>query len=138
MGITDLDNHFPTDAESDTESPEDCEIRSANESLLDFERLYESAQRGGLLLVSGGMCHWHLRSDGQLTIRCLIVTTPGQGIGGAILHKLKRTRAARCIVAKCPEDLDANAWYARQGFAEQESETTRTGRRLRVWRLSLP
>ena len=43
-----------------------------------FETLYESAQRGELLLVNGGMCHWHLRRDGQLTIREIISTRPGE------------------------------------------------------------
>ncbi len=33
-----------------------------------FEALYESAKRGELLLVEGGMCRWHLRRDGVLVI----------------------------------------------------------------------
>lgn len=38
-----------------------------------FETLNESNERGELLLVNGGMCHYHLRRDGQLTIREIIV-----------------------------------------------------------------
>lgn len=38
-----------------------------------FETLCESAKRDELILVDGGFCHWHLRRDGQLTIREIIV-----------------------------------------------------------------
>ena len=100
-----------------------------------FEALYESAQRGELLLVEGGMCHWHLRRNGQLTIREIISTQPGAGT--RMLDMLKQTPGARCIVAKCPLDLPANAWYRKRGFERLASETTRSGRTLWVWRLNL-
>jgi len=100
-----------------------------------FDALYESAQRGELLLVDGGFCHWHLRRDGQLTIREIISTRPGAG--GEMLARLTATPGATCIVAKCPVDLAANDWYRRRGFALVGTETTRTGRGINVWRLSL-
>lgn len=31
----------------------------------------------------------------------------------------------------------ANGWYARKGFVCEGEESTRTGRRLRLWRLCL-
>lgn len=102
-----------------------------------FETLYDSAQRGELLLVDGGFCHWHLRRDGQLTIRELIVTRPGVGIGTAMLETLKRTPNATSLYAKCPTELPANDWYARRGFVQEATETTRTGRQLKCWRLTL-
>jgi len=104
-----------------------------------FEPLMESAGRGELILADGGFCHWHLRRDGQLTIREIIVL-PGQqrgGIGTAMLERLKDTPGAMCIFAKCPADLPANGWYAARGFADEGTETTRSGRELRLWRMSL-
>ena len=99
-----------------------------------FETLYESAQRGELLLIDGGFCHWHLRRDGQLTIREIISTRPGAG--SEMLEQLKR-QPAQSIFAKCPIDLDANSWYQRRGFVLERTETTRTSRELNHWRLSL-
>lgn len=100
-----------------------------------FETLYESAKRGELLLVDGGMCHWHLRRDGQLTIREIISTKPGAG--SAMLAALKNTPGALSLFAKCPSDLAANEWYARRGFTDEGSETTPSGRVLRLWRLQI-
>lgn len=102
-----------------------------------FDSLYESAQRGELLLVQDGFCHWHLRRDGQLTIREIIVTRPGQGIGTAILNRLKVVFGASCIVAKCPADLPSNDWYQSRGFVLVATERTKTGKDINVWRLDL-
>jgi len=104
-----------------------------------FETLNESADRGELILVDGGLCHWHLRRDGQLTIREILVLPEqrGQGIGKAILERLKYTSGASSIFAKCPAELPANSWYSRMGFACDGTETTRTGRQLNLWRLRL-
>lgn len=100
-----------------------------------FDALYESAQRGELLLVTGGFCHWHLRKDGQLTIREIISTEPGAG--SVMLARLRQTPAATSILAKCPADLASNDWYARRGFIRESIETTKTGRQVNVWRLRL-
>lgn len=98
-----------------------------------FETLHESAQRGELLLIDGGFCHWHLRRDGQLTIREIISTQPGAG--SAMLARLRAVVGASSLFAKCPEDLPANDWYARRGFFCEGVETTHTGRKLKLWRL---
>lgn len=100
-----------------------------------FETLYESAKRGELLLIAGGLCHWHLRRDGQLTLREIISTRPGAG--SEMLEQLKQTPDAVSIFAKCPIDLAANIWYAKKGFTLETTETTRTGRKLNHWRLTL-
>jgi len=100
-----------------------------------FETLYESAQRGELLLIDGGFCHWHLRRDVQLTIREIISTRPGAG--SAMLAVLMQTPGALSLFAKCPADLPANDWYARRDFADEGTETTKSGRTLRLWRLNL-
>lgn len=100
-----------------------------------FDALYESAQRGELLLVDGGICHWHLRRDGQLTIREIISTRPGAG--RVMLERLAATPGATSLYAKCPADLLANGWYARMGFHCEGEERTRSGRRLLLWRYPL-
>ncbi len=100
-----------------------------------FEALYDSARRGELLLIDGGFCHWHLRRDGQLTIGEIIATR--KGAGGEMLATLRSTPGAVSIFAKCPVDLEANGWYERRGFCDEGIETTRTGRTLRRWRLTL-
>ena len=105
-------------------------VRGGDEVI--FETLHESAQRGELLLIDGGFCHWHLRRDGQLTIREIISTRPGAG--SEMLAKLKQVGAAS-IFAKCPADLPANQWYERRGFTCEGEEITPSGRRLRLWRL---
>ena len=104
-----------------------------------FETLSKAARQGELILVDGGFCHWHLRRDRQITIREIIVLPEcrGQGIGTAMLETLKVVPNATSIFAKCPYDLPANDWYHRQGFTDEGVETTRTGRRLRLWRFQL-
>jgi hypothetical protein len=99
-----------------------------------FETLYESAQRGELLLIDGGFCHWHLRLDGQLTIREIISTRPGSG--REMLEELIK-QGSRSLFAKCPTDLASNEWYERRGFVLEKIETTKSGRRLNHWRLML-
>lgn len=100
-----------------------------------FETLYDSAQRGELLLVDGGMCHWHLRRDGQLTIREIIATR--RGAGSEMLDVLRQTPGATSLFAKCPADLVANEWYARRGFRCEGEETMPSKRRLKLWRMTL-
>lgn len=105
-----------------------------------FETLNESNERGELLLVNGGMCHYHLRRDGQLTIREIIVEKrhQGHGIGGGMIGRLMLDNpGATSIFAKCPANLPANGWYERLGFTLEGTETTRSGRRLNLWRLPL-
>lgn len=100
-----------------------------------FETLYESAQRNELILIDGGFCHWHLRRDGQLTIREIISTRPGAG--SEMLVRLKQVPGAISLFAKCPVELESNGWYARRGFILEGQETTKTGRVLNLWRLTL-
>lgn len=100
-----------------------------------FETLWESSQRNELLLIAGGFCHWHLRRDGQLTIREIISTRPGAG--SEMLTTLKQVSGALSLFAKCPVELKSNSWYEKQGFTREGQETTKTGRRLNLWRLEL-
>lgn len=104
-----------------------------------FESLNMAAKKEELFLVDGGMCHWHLRRDGQITIREIIVLPERQqqGIGSMIIDQLKYVPGASSIFAKCPVDLSANEWYRKLGFVDEGLETTKTGRQLRKWRLRL-
>lgn len=100
-----------------------------------FDALYESARRGELMLIDGGFCHWHLRRDGQLTIREIISTR--RGAGSEMLARLMAVSGAIAIVAKCPATLAANEWYARRGFCCIRGEMTKSGKLINVWRLRL-
>lgn len=100
-----------------------------------FETLYEAAQKGELLLVDGGFCHWHLRKNGQLTIREIISTKPGAG--SHMLELLLKVPGATSLFAKCPVDLEANAWYFKKCFLFEGQERTKTGRVLNLWRYPL-
>lgn len=107
-----------------------------------FETLHESNERGELLIIERGMCHFHVRRDGQLTIREIIVQKDHQGRGvGRLMVNLLRRKAraagATSLFAKCPVDLPANGWYEAMGFALEGTETTPSGRRLNLWRLTL-
>jgi GNAT superfamily N-acetyltransferase len=104
-----------------------------------FESLNESADNDELIILYGGMCRFHLRRDGQLTIREILVLPGMRGyrIGARMLQqlKLKRLEGARCIVARCPADLPANGWYARMGFVESSRLVSKAGREIIAWRL---
>lgn len=100
-----------------------------------FNTLNESNERGELLLIDGGFCHWHLRRDGQLTIREIISNKPGAG--QQILNRLRFTVGATSLFAKCPVELPANDWYKRRGFSLEETENTKSGAAVNHWRLVL-
>jgi hypothetical protein len=105
-----------------------------------FNALDDAAQRGELILVDGGLCHYHLRRDGILTIREIIVlpaSCQGRGIGRAILDILRDVPGAVVIRAKCPAELPANGWYRAVGFKLAYVDQTRAGGRLYVWELKL-
>lgn len=101
-----------------------------------FDALWDSAQRGELLLVDGGLCHFHLRRDGQLTIREIISTRPGAG--SEMLARLREVEGATSILARCPAHLASNEWYRKRGFVLEAQEHTRRGTPINVWRLPLP
>lgn len=104
-----------------------------------FEMLEASAEAGELLLVQGGLCRYHLRQDGQLTIYEILVLPKlrGKGIGKMFLEELRQVPDVTSIFAKCPSDLYANGWYQRMGFQHDGIETSSTGREIQRWRLPL-
>ena len=100
-----------------------------------FEILYPAAQQNELILIDGGMCHFHLRRDGQLTIRTIISTKLGSG--STMLSMLEAVEGAIFLYAKCPTDLPSNAWYQKKGFSLDKVETTPSGRQLNCWKKPL-
>jgi len=104
------------------------------ETTVIFESLHESNQRGELLLVEDGMCRWHARQDGVITIYEIISQRPGCG-QAMLAHLIEQS--PRAIVAKCPADFAANQWYARRGFVLDRTETTKSGTPINVWRLAV-
>lgn len=106
-----------------------------------FETLHEAAGRGELLLFDGGLCHYHHRKDGQVTIRELLVlpAQQRQGRGESLLRMvIGRCKGATSVVAVCPSDLESgNAFYRKMGFVLEQEQSSKTGRRLNKWRLRL-
>lgn len=99
-----------------------------------FETLWGSSKKGELILIDGGLCHWHLRRDKQITIREIISQRKGAGI--EMLNILK-TKGADSLFAKCPADLESNGWYKKMGFILEGTETSKSGRVINHWRLPL-
>jgi len=99
-----------------------------------FKTLYESAQRGELLLIDGGFCRWHLRRDGQLTIHEIISTRLG---AGTEMLEILKTKGADSLFAKCPADLPSNDWYKKRKFIYEGEEITSSGLRIKLWRYQL-
>lgn len=101
-----------------------------------FEPLNDSNNRGEFY---GAMCHWHLRRDGQITIREIIVeqSCQGQGQGRAMIERLKATPGATSLFANCPADLPSNEFYRHLGFELESQIPTGKGRAMNQWRLRL-
>lgn len=79
-----------------------------------FVSLYESLQRGELIMVDGGLCQYHLRRDGQLTIH--VILSNRKGAGKQMLECLKNVEGARLLLARCPITYESNTWYQKNGF----------------------
>ncbi|MDE2102922.1 MAG: GNAT family N-acetyltransferase [Patescibacteria group bacterium] len=82
-----------------------------------FAALNEAAEKGELLLVDGGMARYHLRKDGWVVIRELIVLPVWRrrGIGKKLVETIiARHRAP--VRARCPCDYQANQFWKAMGF----------------------
>lgn len=99
----------------------------------------EAADKGHVFIVDGGLCEFRLRRDKQITIYTIISAKPG--VGSKLFEMLLRyadAAGATFIQAKCPSDLESNAWYAKKGFELYETELTKRNKReLNVWRYRL-
>lgn len=81
-----------------------------------FEALAEAAGRGELLLAEGGLCRFHLRRDGWVTVREILVLPPfrGRGLGKRLVWQAGLK--ARGVRARCPADLPSNGFWSALGF----------------------
>jgi N-acetylglutamate synthase-like GNAT family acetyltransferase len=98
-----------------------------------FAALNEAAERGELLIVEGGLCRFHVRRDGTLVIREVIVL-PGarrRGIGSKLVHRACITHRG-LVIAKCPVKYESNRFWQEIGF-----QLVGEGKGINEWRLDL-
>ena len=96
-----------------------------------FQTLYDSYQRGELLLIDGGFARWRLKKDGSITLYEIFSTKPGNG-KQMIETLLQKTTTY--IQLKCPTTLKSNGFYAHVGFTCIGQEITQGGNILNIWR----
>lgn len=104
--------------------------------------LERAVAREGLLVAEldeqiVGFCHLYRRRDGIVTIYHLAVAAPHRrlGIGRQLVESVCRIGAIRdasLVRLKCPEDLEANVFYAQLGF-HQTGEASGRSRQLTRW-----
>lgn len=98
--------------------------------------LNTSNNRGELMLVDGGMCRFHVRSDGKITIRDIIVSRAHQrqGIGRRMIATLIRQHPhAFEMRLECPADWEANTFFSRIGFERVRAIQWANGCVTNVW-----
>lgn len=80
--------------------------------------LAEAADRGELLLVEGGMCRFHLRRDGVVVIRELLVLPDcrHEGIGKRLVQEIALRHQGCPLLARCPVTYPSNAFWEAIGF----------------------
>lgn len=88
--------------------------------------LVDAADRGELILVNGGMCHYHSRKDGVVVIRELLVVPErrSHGIGKSLVTEVRRRHPSNLIRAKCPTDWSANKFWDHIGFTQVPTDKT--------------
>lgn len=99
-----------------------------------FAELLDAQNKNELILVENGISRFHIRRDGQCTIREILSTR--LGVGSAMLATIiqrAKYRQCRTILARCPVEYEANAWWEKRGFILDRIETTRTGKQINVW-----
>lgn len=97
-----------------------------------FSALNEAANMGELILRDGGLCRWHRRKDGLVTIREIIVlpSRRGQGVGRAMVEEVRAKNPGLTVQACCPVSYFSNTFWSHLGFTLQS--TTIKGN---LWRL---
>lgn len=105
-----------------------------------FEILHEAAINNELLLVDGGLCHWHFNKRAQRIVIYEIISIR-RGAGSLMLSQLIQIadkHKAHQILAKCPADLISNEWYEKKGFKKIETVSVgKRGRFANVWVFSI-
>lgn len=94
----------------------------------------QAEARDELFVTSAGAAMvWH-RRDKQTTIHA--ICSEERGHGSRLLQLILadcKARGQSSLLAKCPTDLPANAWYERKGFRCLVTESGRK-RPLNIWR----
>lgn len=88
-----------------------------------------------------GFVHYHHRRDKQVTLYNIAVIQAfrSSGVATQLISALVEEAKARqldYILLKCPEELEANKFYARYGFSAMPQEKGKH-RALNIWRLDL-
>lgn len=97
-----------------------------------FAAMAEAAGRGELILVRDGLLRWHLRRDGVVVIREIVVLPfrRGTGVGRAMLAELLDANPGRTIRARCPAAYESNGFWRAAGFTLAAEE-----KGVNVWEL---
>lgn len=97
-----------------------------------FVAMAEAADRGELILTRDGLLRWHLRRDGVVVVREIIVLPFRRrtGVGRAMLAELFEANPGRTVRARCPEVYESNGFWRRMGFA-----LIATDKGVNVWEL---
>ncbi len=84
-----------------------------------FVALSESAERGELFFIDGGMCRFHRRRDGVVVIRELLVLPAGRGagVGRRLVEMVRAKHPGATLRALCPKEYASNGFWRHMGFA---------------------
>lgn len=84
-----------------------------------FAALDEAASRGELILVYDGMIRFHLRKDGVLVVREVIVMPCRRrtGLGRLLVNMASGRYPGHPVLARCPASSEANAFWAALGYS---------------------
>ncbi len=89
-----------------------------------FTALSEAADRGELLLIDAGMCRFHLRKDGVVTIHEILVLPKARrcNVGRRLIVEVQRRHPHAVLRARCPTQThdgrvgEANVFWKHLGF----------------------
>lgn len=108
-----------------------------------FVVLHEAAKKGNLLLVDGGLCHFHRdKRDNTIIIHEMLVLPSARrgGVGRGMIEKLQERYPGSSIRCKCPFSyLTGNAFWEGMGFEllGREIDPKIDGGGFNLWELHL-
>lgn len=97
-----------------------------------YQALSEAAERGELILVAGGLCRFHRRRDGVVTIREVIVLPllRRSGLGRFMVESVRGKHPGATLRCKCPASSPSNLFWAALGWSDRGEAAG-----LRTWEL---